>query len=135
MGLRTLGCVLILMTPGILLSQEVGGPRSVRAGVYSPAQAQRGEKIYAARCGNCHQIGQFVGSVFLQSWAGQTADALYDNIRSTMPTDNPGGLKAQEYADVLAYIFKMNRLPAGATELKGTKSALRQVRIEPSEKR
>ena len=63
-----------------------------------------------------------------------TADALYENLRTTMPKDNPGVLKPQEYADVIAYLFKINQLPPGDAELKGTKAALKQVTIEAPEK-
>jgi mono/diheme cytochrome c family protein len=114
----------------VMLAAQAAETRSVRDGVYSASQANRGEKIYRARCQQCHQIEQFVGPVFMKSWHGTTADALYDAIRTTMPTDNPGGLKPQEYADLVAYLFKMNRLPSGESELKATKAALKQVRIE-----
>jgi mono/diheme cytochrome c family protein len=108
--------------------------RSARDGVYSAAQAARGEKTYKAKCGNCHMADQFSGFVFMQSWSGQSAYALYEQLRTTMPQDNPGSLKPQEYADLIAYIFKINRLPTGDTELKGTKPALSQVIIEEPEK-
>jgi mono/diheme cytochrome c family protein len=114
--------------------EGTSGSKSSRDGVYSSAQADRGEKIYKARCGACHMSDQFSGFVFIQSWSGQTADALYENLRTTMPKDNPGVLKPQEYADVIAYLFKINRLPAGDADLKGTKAALKQVIIDAPEK-
>jgi hypothetical protein len=104
--------------------------RSVREGVYSAAQAERGGKVYEARCALCHFAGQYAVNTFLKSWSGQTADALFDLIRTTMPKENPGGLKRQEYADLLAFIFKINGLPAGESELKSTDAALKQVLIE-----
>ena len=127
--MRAVAILASLAVPAVLAAQSTE-MRSVRQGVYSAAQAKRGEKVYEARCLRCHQPEQFVGPVFMQSWKGQTADALYDAIRNTMPTDNPAGLKPQEYADLLAYLFKVNRLPSGGSELKATKAALRQVRIE-----
>lgn len=118
----------LVVFPALLAAQSA--ERSTRAGVYSQAQAKRGERIYAARCLACHQTEQFAVPTFMQSWKGQTAEALYDSIRRTMPTDNPAGLKPQEYADIVAYLFKMNRLPSGETELKATKADLQLVRIE-----
>jgi S-disulfanyl-L-cysteine oxidoreductase SoxD len=44
---------------------------------------------------------------------------LFDVISNTMPEDNPGGLKPQEYADVVAYLLSVNRFAAGSNELKG----------------
>lgn len=77
---------------------------------------------------------QFSGYVFMQSWTGQTVDALYDSLRRTMPKDNPGSLKPQDYADIIAYLLKINRLPAGDVDLKGTKPAMKEVVIEAPEK-
>jgi mono/diheme cytochrome c family protein len=110
--------------------QEDGSKRSTREGVYTLAQAERGEKLFAARCAVCHQTAQLSGPVFLRTWNGQPAEALYDLVRTTMPQENPGSLKPQQYADLLAYIFRINGLPAGDEELKGAPRALRQVIIE-----
>ena len=77
---------------------------------------------------------QFSGFTFMQSWSGQTVDALYDQLRKTMPKDNPGGLKPQEYADIIAFLFRINRLPAGDADLKGARPVLKEVVIEAPEK-
>ena len=47
-----------------------------------------------------------------------------------MPQDSPGGLTPQQYADVLAYIFELNELPAGQEELSANKEVLRGILIE-----
>jgi mono/diheme cytochrome c family protein len=116
------------------IAAAAAGTRSTRDGVYSAAQADRGEKTYKAKCGTCHMPDQFSGFVFMQSWTGQTVDALYDNLRTTMPKDNPGSMKPQEYADVIAYLLKINRLPSGDADLKGAKPAMKEVVIEGPEK-
>lgn len=122
-------CAVLLLA--IATTWQGPGNISVRAGVYSEAQAARGEKIYAQRCGACHQPAQFTAPTFLQSWQGRTADALFDQIRTTMPQENPGGMKRQEYVDVLAFLFRENGLPAGERELEPTDEALTRVLIEP----
>jgi mono/diheme cytochrome c family protein len=120
-----------LLTFAVVVAQKPTGDKvSTRDGVYSTVQAERGERVYDARCSSCHQPGQFSVPAFLQSWNGRTADALFDNIRTTMPPENPGGLKRQEYADILAYLFQLNALPPGDDELKGTDDALKRVVIE-----
>lgn len=113
---------------------EPGARRSVRQGVYTAAQAERGRRLFDDRCVSCHQPDQYVGEGFLKSWAGQTADSLFDLLRTTMPQDNPGSLKPQAYADLLAYLFQLNGLPPGDTELKAVSRVLRLVVIEGPDK-
>lgn len=111
-------------------AQSEEGKTSVRSGVYTAAQAERGAQIFEERCTTCHQQEQFVGPKYMSSWTGQPAHSLFDLIRRTMPEDNPSSLQRQEYADLLAYIFKINGMPAGETELKDSDSELKQVIIE-----
>ena len=103
--------------------------RSVQDGVYTEEQARRGEQLIEDVCAACHMAGWFTGT-FLQSWAGTTVSALYEVISSTMPLDQPGALKRQQYADILAYIFELNGLPPGQEELGASKGALGEILIE-----
>ena len=103
--------------------------RSVQDGVYTEEQARRGEELMEDVCGPCHMADWFTGT-FLQSWAGTTVSALYQVISSTMPLDQPGALKRQQYADILAYIFELNGLPPGQEELGAKKGALGEILIE-----
>ena len=61
---------------------------------------------------------------------GRTAFDLFDQIKTTMPDDNPGGLSVQQYTDVVAYIFKINGMPAGTDSLSSDPEALRQIKID-----
>jgi len=97
---------------------------------YSAAQASRGEKIYDETCGTCHQPGQLVGQAFVESWSDRRVYDFYALVRGTMPLDNPGGLKDQEYLDVIAYLLKANHAPAGADSLAADTSALRSHKID-----
>lgn len=103
---------------------------SVRDGVFTTAQAERGEAIFTQACQGCHQPEQFTGPGFIDAWTGQTADAPFDVIRTTMPEDNPSSLKQSEYAAVLAYLLRLNNLPAGETELPSIARKLKLIRIE-----
>ena len=47
-----------------------------------------------------------------------------------MPTDNPGRLSRGQYADILAYLFRLNGFPAGARELPNDDEGLKKIRIE-----
>ena len=51
-------------------------------------------------------------------------------MRTTMPEDNPGSLKPQQYADILSFVLKLNGFAAGETELTGTDAAMKAVRME-----
>lgn len=104
--------------------------KSILDGVYSKAQAERGEGVFNQTCGACHGPAEFSSSSFLQSWDGARVYDLYRLISTTMPFDNPGGLAPQEYADVLAYVFELNEIPAGESELQSEAEALEQILIE-----
>ena len=61
---------------------------------------------------------------FIRSWAGASVAALYDDIYSLMPEDQPGSLPPQQYADVIAYILQLNGLPPGDVELATARDVL-----------
>lgn len=104
--------------------------KSVWKGVYTEAQAARGESEQQNSCGACHGTEKYSGDAFTKAWVGRTAFDLFDQIRTTMPDDNPGGLSVQQYTDVVAYIFKLNGMPAGTDSLSSDPEALRQIRID-----
>ena len=111
-------------------SDSADAPESVRDGIFTTAQAERGAAVYEQSCGGCHQPEQFTGPGFIDAWSGQTADAPFDVIRTTMPEDNPSSLKRRDYAAVLAYLFSLNGLPAGETDLPSLTRKLKLIRIE-----
>jgi mono/diheme cytochrome c family protein len=104
--------------------------RSVNDGVYSAEQAGRGQAVFESKCGDCHEAERFKGSAFLESWIGEPLVSLYDLIGTTMPADNPGTLSPQQYADIIAFMLKMNEYPSGQEELKGSKDAMSAIRID-----
>jgi mono/diheme cytochrome c family protein len=105
--------------------------RSVWDSVYTTDQAQRGETSFKRVCAECHTPGQFSGTKFIAAWGGAPLYQFFDLIRTTMPNDLPGSLPAQTYADILAYILRLNRYPAGQRELVADPDSLRTIRIEP----
>jgi mono/diheme cytochrome c family protein len=109
--------------------------RSVQDGVYTNAQAERGQAIYAKRCSSCHgstlgggQAPPLVGDAFVANWRSEPLSTLVDKIRHTMPADAPGDLTAAQSTDIVAYVLKTGGFRAGATELVSTEEALTTVR-------
>ena len=107
-----------------------GQAKTVSAGVYTAAQADRGQMQYEETCAACHETSQFTGNDFAGSWGGKSLFDLFDKVKTTMPEDNPGSLKPQQYADIIGYFLKLNKFPAGETELKGDAEALKGILID-----
>jgi len=111
-------------------------PRSARDGVYTDAQAARGAARYKEQCALCHgdmlegAIGPpLSGDLFLAIWGPLPASELFDKIHNTMPADSPGTLSRPQVADLVAYVLKANRFPAGSGELSADDTALKQVSL------
>lgn len=64
-------------------------------------------------------------------WEGKSLGDLYTKMRSEMPTDQPGSLPAQSYADILAFILMSNEFPAGEHEVAANGSGLDDILIAP----
>jgi mono/diheme cytochrome c family protein len=104
--------------------------KSVKAGVYTAAQAARGEAQFRTTCASCHAPNRFTDDLFYMSFAGKPLWEMFDVISDTMPEDNPGSLKPQEYADVISYLLRLNKFPDGQEELPPTKEVLSTIRME-----
>jgi mono/diheme cytochrome c family protein len=108
---------------------------STQNGVYTDAQATRGEAVYKASCSSCHgpnlegdgQAPALADADFAKEWQGQPLSDLFERINTTMPGDAPGTLKTSDVADVLAFVLKKGNHPAGASELPGNSAALKTV--------
>lgn len=104
--------------------------KTTNDGVYTAAQADRGKKTFSTSCTSCHDTDRFSGATFAEAWVGKPMKEIWDVASGTMPEDNPGSLKQQEYADILAYFLSLNAYPAGDTELAPGASAMASIKIE-----
>jgi len=102
---------------------------SVAEGVFSAAQASRGEQTFRQVCAACHDTGEFSGGRFRLTWVGQTAGDLFDTIATLMPEGDPGSLRPAEYAAVVAYLLQLNGYPAGEADLPASMQDLRGMEI------
>jgi len=130
--------LILLITLAFLNFGMAAESRSIWDGVYSKAQLARGQKVYREECLRCHSenlLGgedspQLVGDEFLEKWYGKTVGDLFERTRKTMPTDGPGNLSRQAYADVTAYLLSANKFPTGQKDLETDLVKLREIRIE-----
>jgi cytochrome c len=144
----------VFVASGFSRTAAAQAPRSIKNGVYTVDQARRGRDHYRKRCVLCHLdngqgrgaeveiVGQSLeregdaeapavaGDPFLSKWNGKSAGALYDLMRKTMPVGSAGSLSAQDYADVLAYMLELSKLPAGQQELPAAADQLTLITIE-----
>ena len=119
--------------------QPSAGARSVLDGVYTEDQAKRGKTLYR-RCILCHLdelqgdaatgAAPLAGEDFLQKWSKHSVKELFETASTTMPQDSPGSLNPQQYADLLSYIFQVNKFPAGKEELTAPNDQLDRIVIE-----
>jgi mono/diheme cytochrome c family protein len=109
--------------------------QTVWSGVYSEDQAYRGEKVADMSCIGCHGSGlsggdsgpKLTGDEFLANWSSQPVSELFDWVRESMPADSPGTLSKEDAAAALAYIFKLNKMPAGKLPLSSDREALSRI--------
>jgi mono/diheme cytochrome c family protein len=104
--------------------------KTTNSGVYTTAQSTRGKTLFDQKCSGCHEPSRFSGDAFLESWNNKTMKDIWDVASGTMPEDNPGSLKQQEYADVLAYFLSLNDYPAGESELQPGAAPMASIKIE-----
>jgi S-disulfanyl-L-cysteine oxidoreductase SoxD len=132
----------ILLTAGTLVAVSAASKvlaqagSSVNDGVFSAAQAKRGEMVYGDNCAVCHDpkliggIGpELAGMDFVANWKDKTVGDLFDKIKTTMPASAPGTLTPQQTADVLSFILSTNHYPAGAIDLGADAAPLKAVPI------
>jgi mono/diheme cytochrome c family protein len=127
---------LIVVCTACLIGQGV--PKSVRDGIYTDAQAARGQADYTKNCAGCHgqklegkgQTPPLAGEDFVAKWNGMTVGDLFAKIQDTMPAGHPGQLSKPVNAGILAYMLKFNKFPMGSKGLPPDADALRGIRFE-----
>ena len=114
-----IGLFIVLGSNPTAAQETASAPESKSAttAVYTEAQADRGEQVFAKVCSFCHKSADFSGPTFQTTWKGLSVGEFFSFISSTMPQDKPGSLTPQQYVDVLSYILELNANPPGKTEL------------------
>ena len=111
-------------------------------GLYTNAQADRGEALYKEQCVVCHgaltQITPDMAALladhtFRARWTGRSLGELFELIQVEMPQDAPGSLSARQTTDLLAYILRGNKRPAGDAPLAEDAVALDEIPFDPAQ--
>ncbi len=140
MNLKTVAIILTAIVLSIFQSPTLSWAQSANGiweGVYTDVQAERGSEQYSARCASCHSADlrgnsnspSLLGLSFMFIWEGKSLGEIYSKMRAEMPTDQPGSLSAQSYADILAFILRANEFPDGSTEMGTNEAVLNQITI------
>lgn len=112
------------------LDQDAGATKTIKDGVFSERQVERGEQTFLDNCEACHQPDQFVGAAYMDGWTGQSLGDFVGFIQDTMPEDNPGGLRRSQYVSVVAYFLSLNGMPTGEDNLDDSEDVLNAIMIE-----
>ncbi len=127
-ALALLAALSILVLHGNLHAQKAA--RSTLGGVYTVAQAQAGREVFVGACTGCHTSASHTGPAFLTKWGARPLAELYDFVSQRMPKASPGSLSEDEYVFVVAYVLKINGMPAGKTELSADPEVLAAIRFD-----
>ncbi len=114
--------------------------RTIWDGVYTQAQALRGQESYKAICGYCHRddlsgggseagAPALVGTIFTTQWQDRPLVDLFVTIGTTMPTNEPDSLMAQVVIDIVSFLLQANDIPAGETELPPQLAPLEEIQF------
>jgi mono/diheme cytochrome c family protein len=106
-------------------------------GVYTEAQAARGDALYAENCAQCHRpdltggelAPALTGPGFVARWTMKPLAEVYDYMRTEMPLNSPGGLSAQQNVDMLSFLLKKSGYAAGKTDLPASSEKLAGIKL------
>jgi mono/diheme cytochrome c family protein len=106
-------------------------------GVYTEAQAERGQHVYQSACAVCHLdtlqgdavSPPLAGPAFMARFDGSSALDMVQGIRSSMPQNAPDSLGDRAYVDLVTFLLKANGSPAGSTELPLDVAELEKIAI------
>lgn len=135
--MRLLGLVMVVVAGAVVgtsVAAQDKAAKSAWAGVYTEAQADRGEREYGRSCSHCHglslegdgarEVPALVQDQFTRHWRGRPLQALFDTMMRSMPADDRGSLTPRMAADLTAYLLRANGAPAGDAQLPSDRDAL-----------
>jgi mono/diheme cytochrome c family protein len=121
------GLILVAAIADRIVAQEA---RTTLSGVYTLAQAEKGEDVYYGSCVNCHPKGTYAGPAFKANWGGRPLSDLYDWVKTKMPKSDPGSLTPNQSVQVMAYILQQNKMPPGPAPMPTDRAVLGTIKIQ-----
>jgi hypothetical protein len=126
-----------IMALGLTYSAAVSGQgKTVWDGVYTEAQAKRGQALWTDKCEKCHAADltggegpSLTGGEFTANWDDLSLGDLADRLRISMPQDSPQSLTREQTADLVALILQSNKMPAGQAELPAQVETLKLIKF------
>jgi mono/diheme cytochrome c family protein len=137
--MKSLVFALVITTAAVCASvaRASQAARTTWSGIYSDAQAKRGQSVYEEQCQSCHspdlkgadQAPALTGADFNADWNDLPLSDLFERISTTMPADKPGTLKPEQVVDVLAFVLSKGGFPTGDTELPPQADSLKEIKF------
>ena len=127
---------ILLYGIGMTHGQEM---KSTANGVFTEEQVKKGGVAYDANCASCHgadlrstdrEVPHLFRLLLSSKWIGKSVAEMFEGIRDTMPPEQKHSLEDQVYLDILAYILRFNKVPAGGEYLTPNVQVLKQIVIE-----
>ena len=115
------------------------GSGSANDGIFTSAQATRGQQEFAEHCARCHgtdlagrgHAPALAGDSFLQQWRARSVGELFQSTSLTMPQQRPHSLTDQAYIELVSFILQANGFPYGSAELAPDLGLLNKITIAP----
>src|ERR1041385_4038023 len=132
MSTKTPFVCIVFMVVSFGMADGMQMQRTVLDGVFTAAQANKGDAVFQDKCVKCHEGDDAAGPLltgrgFIDRWREDNLDVLYDFVRTRMPADARASLDDDDYLDVVAYLLDANGYSAGTAELKP--DALPKIRV------
>jgi mono/diheme cytochrome c family protein len=114
--------------------------QDTKPALFTADQAGAGAATYALTCATCHgtQLEGVAAPALKGPAFGEVANAqsltvqtLLEVTAATMPQSDPGSLKPEEYAAVVAYILQQNGYPSGTVSLASGAAGMKETKVTP----
>ncbi len=111
---------------GVALVQV--SPAHAQDGVFSRAQAERGERVFVDECASCHTVQQ-AAALMATGGGGASFPEFHARVSATMPPFKPDRPDAQTFVNILGYLSLSLGSKPGSTDATLQSSAFRNATV------
>jgi hypothetical protein len=100
---------------------------------FTAAQVSAGANLYDGNCAGCHGPalagldGPALKGAAFEHWFTGSVGIFFAYVSTAMPLDDPGGLNATQYINLIAFIASENGFVAGEDPLPETPEELAEI--------